>query len=132
MWRDGSALWAIHGVRVPAWLVMDPGRLTIARIQSEQNAEVRRIMMERFGFDRYIADSGALPIHADACGTLYRCELDGDEPLVMVRVKNSTPEVDGQSKFYTLRVPPDVTTARAAVAWSFNQAPEKYSPAVET
>jgi hypothetical protein len=131
-WRDGSALWAIHGVRVPAWLVMDPARLTVADILGEQNAEVRRVMLDRYGFDRFVTDSGALPVHADETGTLYRTELDGDEPLVVVRVRNSTPESDGSSKFYSLRVPADITTARAAVAWTFGQTEPSYRPVVET
>jgi hypothetical protein len=131
-WADGSAYYAVHGVRVPWWLIEQPKRLTVARIQSETNAEVRRVMLERYGFDRYLSDSGALPIHADECGTLYRTDLADDEPLVVVRVQNSTSEADGSFKHYSLRVPPSMTTARAAIAWTFGQTAETYRPAVET
>ena len=131
-WRDGTALWAVHGVRVPAWVVTNPERITVQHVQQEKNAELRRVLLERYGHERFIKDSGAVPVHADAYGTLYRTEFEGDEPLVVVRVKNSTPEPDGESKFYTIRVPPDTTTAHGAVAWSFGLTPKTYHPVVET
>jgi hypothetical protein len=129
---DGFAVYAWHGVRVAGAVILHPETITVAEIQGEANAEVRRVLLERYGLDRYLYDSGALPIHADETGTLYRCELDGDEPLVMVSVKNSTPEPDVSAKQYHLRVPPTITTAREAVAWSFNMAAKDYAPQVES
>lgn len=73
-----------------------------------------------------------MKVHEDDCGELYRKELAGDEPLVMVRVVNSTPEPDGSFKRYMLRVPPTVQTAREAVAWTFDMPPEQYRPEVQT
>ena len=35
-------------------------------------------------------------------------------------------------KEYFLRVPPGIKTAREAVAWTFNVAPENYTPSVQT
>ena len=94
-WRDGWSLWYIHGVRVTEQIVMRPQTLTIAQIDTEQNAEVRRVMMERFGMSRYIIESGSKVQHRDDFGLLYRREIANDEPLVMVRVLNATPEPDG-------------------------------------
>ena len=94
-WRDGWSLWYIHGVRVTEQIVMHPETLTVAQIDAEENAEVRRVMLERFGMSRYILESGAKPQHQDEFGVLYRRELANDEPIVMVRVLNSTPEPDG-------------------------------------
>lgn len=59
-------------------------------------------------------------------GTLYRLPLEGDEPLVMVRVENSTLEPDGSRKPYWLRVPPDMDTAAGAVAWGFGMGAGEY------
>ena len=129
-WRDGSALYAIHGVRVPWWVVEHPDRLTVGRINKETNVEIRRVMIERYGQDRYLMDSGAVAIHQDDFGVLYRKELSDDESLVMVKVVNSTPKPDGSYKDYFLRVPPTITTARQAVAWTFED--EDYAPEVET
>ena len=80
--------------------------LTVERIRAEANAEVRRVMLEHFGFDRYLRDSGATRVHADEFGVLWRVDIPDDEPLTMVEVVNSTPEPDGSR--------PHLLPARAA------------------
>lgn len=40
--------------------------------------------------------------------------------------------IDPVFKEYWLRVPPEITTARAAVAWTFEQTPEEYELALQT
>jgi hypothetical protein len=132
VYPDGWSIYAWHGVRVADAIILHPESITVATIQAERNAEIRRVLLERYGFDRYLTDSGALPLHADETGTLYRCELAGDEPLVMVSVRNRTPEPDHSFKQYQLRVPPTMQTAREAVAWTFAMDADQYRPAVET
>ena len=68
-------------------------------------------MLEYYGYDRYLADSGARPVHRDETGTLWRIDLAEDEPVVMVEVLNSTPGPDGTRRTYWLRVPPSTRTA---------------------
>jgi hypothetical protein len=102
------------------------------RIDIEPNIERRRIMMEIFGFENYLRKSKRKVIHKDECGILYRKQVRGDEPIVVVEVINSSPEPDGTYKRYMLRVPPNITTARAAVAWTFGLSPSEYKPEVET
>ena len=85
-----------------------------------------------YGQTRYLIDSGAREIHSDDYGTLYRKEIANDEPLVMVKVVNSTPEPDGTFKDYFLRVPPTIKRAREAVAWTFDVPEEEYAPLVQT
>ncbi len=53
-------------------------------------------------------------------------------PLVFVKVLNATREKDGRQKEFFLRVPPYITTAREAVAWSFGLTPEEYKPTQES
>ena len=128
---DGFAIYAVHGVRVPERVVTQP--IELQWIEAEQNAEVRRVMIDRYGQSRYLRDSGAKLVSEDRRGKLWRKELDGDEPIQMVEVLNSTPEPDGTFKTYFLRVPPDVTTATQAVAWTFGIAKaEDYRPELET
>jgi hypothetical protein len=131
-WSDGTALYSWHGVRVPWDIIERPASITVARIESEQNAEVRRVMIERMGYERYVLDSGAKLIHSDETGALYRKEFADDEALVVVHVINSSPEPDGSFKKYILRVPPDIQRARQAVAWTFGMKEEEYAPLVET
>ena len=115
-YADGFDIYSWHGTTVPQWLIDNPSSLTADRILTEPNAEVRRIMIGLFGLSNFIVASGAKKIHEDECGVLYKKDLLNDEPLVMVKVINSTPETDGTRRSYFLRVPPTITTAREAVA----------------
>ena len=104
---DGWGIYAVHGVRVPAWVVEQKEKITPKAIEEEQNAETRRVMVELYGEDRYIVDSGLKPIAKDDFGQLFRKDFSGDTPLVYVKVKNSTAEPDGHFKDYFLSVNPD-------------------------
>ena len=163
---DGWSIHAVHGVRVSSDIIEHPSSITVERIANESNAEVRRVMIERYRTARYLLDAGAEIIARDDYGVLYRHEIKLDEPIMMVRVLNTTPEQDGSLsrreaegvfgaravqrsldimrsighpvsatprwKEYMLRVPPTMTTPHEAVAWTFGQTPEQYSPTVET
>ncbi|GAB3898351.1 hypothetical protein GCM10027612_56290 [Microbispora bryophytorum subsp. camponoti] len=131
-YADGFALHAWHGMPVPAGFGAAMAALTPERIRAEDNAELRRVMLEHFGLDRYLAESGARPRHSDETGVLWRIDLPGDEPVVMVEVVNSTPEPDGARRTYFLRVPPWVTRAREGVAWTFGVPEKDYRPERET
>jgi hypothetical protein len=152
MFADGWGVYAIHGVRVPQQVVESPETLTPKQIRDERNAEVRRVMIERFGQERFVRESGAvlldtvdddavevasgtdgLPVPFGLRGAkLYRVDLPDDEPIVMVALKNSTPEPDGRIKDYMLRVPPGVQTVREAVSWTFDLPAARYAPLVES
>ena len=128
----GWSIWAWHGLRVPQRLIEQPETITVAEIDGERNTEIRRVLLDRYGVDRYMLDSGAKVVHEDRFGQLLRRELADDEPIVMVKVKNSTPESDGSIKTYMLRVPPTVTTCREGVAWTFDMSSDEYAPLLET
>jgi len=129
---DGWGVWAWHGVRVAREVIEAPETLTADQVTAEQNVEIRRVMIERMGTARYLRESGATKVHADDWGTLWREDVPGDEPIVMVAVVNSTPEPDGSFKDYWLRVDPRCRTAKEAVAWSFAETVSTYDPAVQT
>ncbi|MFB7253487.1 DUF6745 domain-containing protein [Streptomyces nojiriensis] len=129
---DGFALHAWRGMPVPAEFLAGLATLTPERIREEENAELRRVMLEFYGYDRYLRESGADPVHRDETGILWRIPMPDDEVVVMVEVVNSTPEPDGTSRTYWLRVPPTTRTARQGVAWTFGLGPEAYAPLRET
>lgn len=139
-----SNVYAVHGVRVNKKII--DRDFTTKDIDKERNAEVRRVMIELYGQSNYLIESNAEVVHSDDFGTLYRKEIPGDEPLMMVKVVNSTIEADGTYKDYFIRVDPNVygglKTAKAAVAstWRNNDAnrtlifknSEDYNPDIET
>ena len=99
-----NRLYYWHGVNVPESVILHPEAITLVQINSEDNAEVRRIMLERFGVERYILESGAEVMDDDPqFGTLYRYRLGGERRFA-VYVTNRTPEPDGSFKKYMLRV----------------------------
>jgi hypothetical protein len=138
-WADGLEAFAWHGVTVEPWIIREPERITVATIDAETNAEVRRVLVERFGEERLIREGGAELLDAGPVGRLWWREIEPprrrartEEPIVMVEVQNSTPEPDGTRKTYYLRVPPNLRTAREAVAWTFGLTGSEYRPERET
>lgn len=126
-----------HGRRVSRDIIEEPESINVDRIERERNVETRSILIERYGLERFLKDSGAVKISEDECGVLYRKVFTSsdsmtDEPLVVVMVNNSTPEPDGTSKQYFLRVPPGVRSAREGVAWTFGLSEDEYAPGVES
>jgi hypothetical protein len=152
-YSDGWGIWSWHGVRVDRSLIEHPETITPALIDTQKNAEVRRIMIERFGIARYITESGAEVLHEDNDSLgfprrLLRKPMGGELPdLTMVEVKNSTLEPDGTRKTYVLAVHPELRplypdgrfggaqkekTCHNAVASTFGLRGEEYRPEVET
>lgn len=128
-WRDGTALYMVHGVQVPAWIIECPERIDVAAIDAESNAEVRRVMLDRYGWARYIAEAGAEVVDTatDEIGeplTLLRRQIPGDEPAVFVRFRNSTQEPDGSRREFLRRVPPETRTAFEARNWTCGLPPD--------
>lgn len=141
-WRDGVALYAWHGVYCPAWVIESPESITAEDVLKEENAEVRRVMIERVGEEQFIAAGGGAHLHSDAYGSLYRL---ADETLA-VRVINGTAEADGSRKVYWLYPHPELRpmtadgelgdkqplTAHAAVASTYGLTAAQYQPALRT
>lgn len=126
------------------------------RAGEEENSEIRKIMLERYT-DRYVLDHGVTVVNHDHSGILYRMKIHRGEDILMVRVLNSTPEPDGtmsreeaiaifgdaakaavdapidaRFKEYMIRVPPNMTKASEAVAWTFGLSANEYQPDMET
>jgi hypothetical protein len=136
-WRDGGRYYSICGIAVEPEL-FERGRIafTLDRLNKERNAEVRRVLIELYGPEKYLREIGAKVIHHGRdCRRLWRAPNAPDmmgEALVMVELVNSTPEPDGSHKVYFLRVDPRHTNADEAVAATFRLTKEIYLPVRET
>ena len=133
-WPGGQRFWFWRGIRVSRRTVETPEALTAMDIDTEGNAEVRRVMLERLGYERYLEARRARLLVEDGFGRLWDCLSPGEqEPLRIVEVVNATAEVDGSHKRYFLRVPPGIASPHAAIAWSFGFSdPRDYDPDVQT
>jgi hypothetical protein len=151
-WRDGWSLYHIHGIRVTEQIVMRPETLTLEQIANESNSEVRRIMIERFGYEKYLRNSNAKLI--DSCPVdhpmkgMQDAKLWKQGDIVMLDLLNSTPEPDGTVKRYVIPVDDTLYGGRAgreciaasASTWRKRgdrtqlvfASPEAYQPAFES
>jgi hypothetical protein len=120
------------GVPVDERIAFRPETITVAEVLAERNAELRRVLLERFGFERFMREAGAAVVDRDhdASGErqLLRVKLEGDEDLVCISVN-----CPSTGRRYLLRVPPTMRTCRQAVAWTAGFTdPDQYKPLVET
>jgi hypothetical protein len=130
VYENDFKIFCWHGSRVPESAITCDTNL--GTIDSEVNVEIKRVLIERYGAQQFLLDTGAEIRQHDKFGSLYVKEVWGDEPIVMVHITNSTAEPDGQFRSYFLRVPPTVATAREAVAWTFGMSADEYDPLIET
>ncbi len=97
-WRDGSALYAWHGARVPQWVIEHPEQITPEDIHKEENAEVRRVMLERYGFERFFKENGGTLVdEKEVWGQPVKLfsKTIMDVTMHYVHVINGTVEPDG-------------------------------------
>lgn len=95
-----------HGVKVPGFVILHPESITLAHINNEANAEVRRVMIFRYGLDRYLQDAGGTLIDDHPrFGKLWRISIEHRHAF-MLEVVNSSAESDGSFKHYFLSVAP--------------------------
>ncbi len=133
---DLENLYFWRGVLVPAFVIVRPDWITVKHITTEENVEVRRVMLERFGWRRFARETNAKQLDADVDASgpreLLRIDLSNDEPLVYVSVTDPAKVRLGLEPMTLLRVPPQMRTCREAVAWTFARDVQQYAPQVET
>jgi hypothetical protein len=121
-----------QGVRIDRRVVVAPRTITVAEVLAEQNAERRRVLLDRFGVSRFMSETKAEVLDEDddtgGRRQLLRVALPEDEPLVTLSC--FCPSTGRQ---YFLRVPPNTATCRQAAAWiaGFDN-PDDYTPLLET
>jgi hypothetical protein len=121
-----------RGVPITRQIAFAPETLTGPAILAERNAEVRRVMIERVGFERFVREVKALVLDTDTDRggerKLLRVNLDGDEPMVLVSI-----HCPSTGRQYLVRVPPTMRKCRQAVAWTAGfDNPDDYEPIAET
>jgi len=154
---DVEDLYFWHGMMIPGYIIDNPEQITVKRVDDETNAEIRRVMLERFpgGLGAYLTAAGAKVVDVGSddhpvrglrgSRLLYR-EIPDDEAIVLIECRNSTPEPDGSIKLYHLRIDPNAYGGRAskdvwaamASTWReadgtlFYKKPEQYCPEIES
>jgi len=121
LYADGFDVYSWHGVRVPEEWIKDKKSLTAKTAITWENTEQRRAACEILGWINVLKELNSRVIDEDAdeqVGTLLEVEIPdiGTERFLKVTC--------GTGRQFAIPVPPDVETALAANAWTFNIEPD--------
>ena len=120
-----------RGVQVSDRLAFEPKLMTGQDILNTENAELRRVLIERLGYERFLQQVGGVIRDADTDKggdrQLVCVALEDDEPLMVLRVT-----CPSTGHIHILRVPPDMRSCHQAAAWiaGFDN-PDDYQPLIE-
>ncbi len=108
-YADGYKVWALEGYLVPEQVVMSPETQTLEDIHNEENEEIRRIRINRFGWSRYITESSGEVL--DVAMPRY----GGMESLIKTSMGAVLCTYDPSTgRPYSLEVPPELKTCEQA------------------
>ena len=115
-YADGFSVYSWHGVRIPAEWINNKASLTPKVALTWENMEQRRVACEIVGWARILRELNSTVVDMD------------DDPMIGILVEVDIPEI-GQEKFlkvlcgtgreFALPVPPNMTTALEANAWTY-------------
>lgn len=119
-WSDGAALYSIHGIRVPAYIVETKGEdLNVLQVLGETNVDVRREGLRKIPLEKIIKDTNAKVLDTwknkkkKWCDyVLYDMDFKDGKTRRVLRMKN--PSIDAE---HFERVEDDITTCKQALAW---------------
>lgn len=153
LWPNGKQEYRWQGRGVDPWIVLRPHRVCIKHIKREDNAELKRILIEKYihhkGHAAFLQGMNAELIHEGKKGRLWGIRDGGrarfiglsvfggprvepDYTYTIAEVLNSTPEPDGSIKTYYLNCPPNMKTIDQALAWTFELEEDQYLLTHET
>ena len=113
-YRDGWGVWSIHGVTVDEQVIMRPETQTVDQIGNESNEEVRRVRIERYGWERYLRES-----NAQVASTRFNERDRQPESLYVMKngMKRLAVSDPSTGRRYCLGVPGEVETCEQAQSW---------------
>jgi hypothetical protein len=65
LFRDGWGAWVINGTNVPKRIVLEADKITIEEVEEETNQEVRAIMIEQMGFEKFLESAETVIVDQD-------------------------------------------------------------------
>ena len=116
---DGYSLYFSHGVSLPEkYGILHPQRWQAQWLLEEDNAELRRLLIEVIGYDRICQELQATELDSWREYTLLKIDVfddfDRDNEYPTYLLKMTCPST---GHIHALRVPPDMKSAREAIRW---------------
>ncbi|WP_397319554.1 DUF6745 domain-containing protein [Oscillatoria nigro-viridis] len=121
---DGWNFYYYHGVRLPEeYGKVHPNQWQSQWILAEENAELRRVLIEGIGYDRICQELAAKQIDNWQEYALLQIDNADVEPICLLKMT-----CPSTGFIHALRVPPDLTSAREAIRWvNWDIDPEEFS-----
>ncbi|MEG5041636.1 hypothetical protein QUB14_22530 [Microcoleus sp. B3-D2] len=121
---DGWNFYYYHGVRLPEkYGKVHPNKWQSQWLLAEENAEVRRVLIQGIGYDRIIQELSAKQIDSWQEYALLQIDNADVEPICLLKMT-----CPSTGFIHALRVPPNLTSAREAIGWvNWDIDPEEFS-----
>jgi hypothetical protein len=128
---DGYKLYSYHGVTLPEkYGQIHPNQWEATWILEEENAELRRVLIQGIGYARICQELQAIDLDTWQEYTLLRIDFDIDgfapqekEPIYLLKMT-----CPSTGFIHALRVPPDMQSAREAIRWvNWDVDPDEFS-----
>ncbi|MEG4184916.1 leucine-rich repeat domain-containing protein, partial [Microcoleus sp. Pol14D6] len=121
---DGWNFYYYHGVRLPEkYGQLHPNKWQSQWLLAEENAELRRVLIEGIGYDRICQELEAEQIDSWHEYSLLQIDNADVEPICLLKMT-----CPSTGFIHALRVPPDLTSAREAIRWAnWDIDPEEFS-----
>ncbi|MCC5625643.1 DUF6745 domain-containing protein [Nostoc sp. CHAB 5715] len=122
---DGYSLYSYHGVTLPEkYGKIHPQQWQASWLLTEENAELRRVLIQGIGYTRICEELQAIELDTWAEYTLLKIDADVDEESIYL-LKMTCPST---SFIHALRVPPNINSAREAIRWvNWGIEPEEFA-----
>ncbi len=110
---EGLSLYAYHGVILPEkYGKLHPNQWRSQWLLEEDNAEVRRVLIQRIGYERICQELGATELDSWHEYTLIKIDNADVEPIYLLKMT-----CPSTGFIHVLRVPPEDESAREAIRW---------------
>jgi internalin A len=110
---DGYSLYFHHGVKLPEqYGKVHPDLWQAEWLLSEENAELRRLLIERIGYDRICQQLQAVELDSWQEYTLLKIDDADVEPIYLLKMT-----CPSTGHIHALRVRPDLESAQEAIRW---------------
>jgi len=121
---DGWKFYYYHGVRLPEkYGQVHPNQWQSQWLLTEENAELRRVLIQGIGYERLIQELSAK--QRDSWQEYALLQIDNADVEPICLLKMTCPST---GFIHALRVPPNLTSAREAIGWvNWDIDPEEFS-----
>jgi len=121
---DGWKIYFYHGVKLPEeYGKVHPNLWQSQWLLTEENAELRRVLIQGIGYDRICQELSAKKIHSWQEYELLQIDNADVEPICLLKMT-----CPSTGFIHALRVPPNLTSAKKAIRWvNWDIDPKKFS-----